>query len=73
MNAIQLRKAAPVVYGMVAAVLWIFAPVGAALIFSIAGAMALGLMYVISGREIEREGLGRQRNRNRDRNRDHLG
>jgi hypothetical protein len=68
-NAIQLRKAAPVVYGMVAAVLWIFAPSGVALVFSIVGALALGLMYVVGGTQIEAEGLGRQRNRDRKRNR----
>jgi hypothetical protein len=67
MNAIQLRRAAPMVYGFVAAALWIFAPGGVALVFSIVGAMLLGLMYVVSAKQIEEEGLGRQRHRDRNR------
>ncbi len=67
MNAMQLRRSAPMVYGIVAALLWIFAPGKVALVVSIAGAMLLGLMYVLTGKQIEDEGLGRQRHRNRNR------
>jgi hypothetical protein len=48
MNAIQLRKAAPMVYGIVAVILWIFVKGTVALVFSIVGALLLGLMYVLS-------------------------
>ncbi|MEO5902230.1 MAG: hypothetical protein ABIR68_19160 [Ilumatobacteraceae bacterium] len=67
MNAVQLRRAAPMIYGIIAAILWIFVKGTVALAFSIVGAMLLGLMYALSGEKVERDGLGRQRNRNRDR------
>lgn len=59
------RRAAPIVYGMLTAVMWIFVKGTVATVVTVVGALALGLMYVVTGPMIARSGEGRDRRRTR--------
>lgn len=70
MNSSQIRRAAPMLYGIVVVVMWLTVKGKIATIVSVVGAMLLGLMYVMLN---DHGGEGGVRGRNRDRNRNRDG